>query len=162
MRISRKRAIQKIFEKHGKYAIYITNTGYISRAVYDLFPEMENIFYMQGSMGMAPCIGLGMAINSDRDIVVLSGDGALLMQMGITHTIRDARLRNLSVYVLDNGVHESVGSYRVSPLMKDLAGRSWYPGITNILKIKKDGKLPRVGIDCIKNTKDIKEIFDGE
>ena len=69
-------------------------------------------------------------------------------------------MRNLSVYVLDNGVHESVGSYRVSPLMKDLVGRSWYPGITNILKIKKDGKLPRVGIDCIKNTKDIKEIFD--
>ena len=33
---------------------------------------------MQGSMGLAPCIGLGMAANTDKDIVVLSGDAALL------------------------------------------------------------------------------------
>ena len=87
--LSRREAINMLFERHGEDAIYITNTGYISRAVYYEYPDNSNIFYMQGSMGMAPCIGLGMALNSDRDIVVMSGDGAVLMHLGIIHTIRD-------------------------------------------------------------------------
>ena len=83
--LSRKEAIIDIFYRHGDKAVYVTNTGYISRAVYELYHNNKNIFYMQGSMGLAPCIGLGMAINTDKDIVVLSGDGALLMHLGITH-----------------------------------------------------------------------------
>ena len=69
--LSRKDAINKIFDRHGDDAIYVTNTGYISRAVYNEYPDNKNIFYMQGSMGMAPCIGLGMATSSDKEIVVL-------------------------------------------------------------------------------------------
>ena len=86
---SRKEAINKIFDEHGDKAIYVTNTGYISRAVYNEYPDNKNIFYMQGSMGLAPCIGLGMAMNTNKNVVVLSGDGALLMHLGITHTIAE-------------------------------------------------------------------------
>jgi len=151
--LSRREAINMLFERHGEDAIYITNTGYISRAVYYEYPDNSNIFYMQGSMGMAPCIGLGMALNSDKDIVVLSGDGALLMHLGITHTIRDENLKNLYVYVLDNGCHESVGRYRCSKLEDS------YPGITEIIKISNDGKTNRVELGCETNTKQIKELF---
>mgnify|MGYP003118332212 CR=1 FL=1 len=153
--LSRKEAINKIFEEHGDEAIYVTNTGYISRAVYNEYPDNKNIFYMQGSMGMAPCIGLGMAMNSDKDIIVLSGDGALLMHLGITHTIRDQNLDNLYVYVLDNGCHESVGGYKCSYL----ASNGYYPGITEIIDISNDGKTNRVELDCETNTKQIKELF---
>jgi len=151
--LSRKEAINKIFERHGEDAIYITNTGYISRAVYYEYPDNSNIFYMQGSMGMAPCIGLGMALNTDKDIVILSGDGALLMHLGITHTIRDENLDNLYVYILDNGCHESVGKYKCSELEDS------YSGITDIIKISNDGKAPRVELGCIDNTNQIKELF---
>ena len=150
--LSRKEAINNIFDKHGD-AVYVTNTGYISRAVYNEYPNNKNIFYMQGSMGMAPCIGLGMAMNTDKDIVVLSGDGALLMHLGITHTIRDEKLNNLFVYVLDNGCHESVGKYKCSYL------ENWYSGITEIIEISNDGKTDRVELDCETNTKQIKELF---
>ena len=153
--LSRKEAINRIFEEHGEDAIYVTNTGYISRAVYNEYPDNKNIFYMQGSMGLAPCIGLGMAINTDKNIVVLSGDGALLMHMGITHTIRDQNLDNLYVYVLDNGCHESVGEYKCSYL----AANGYYPGITEIIEISNDGKTDRVELDCETNTKQIKELF---
>ena len=153
--LSRKEAINKIFEEHGDEAIYVTNTGYISRAVYNEYPNNKNIFYMQGSMGMAPCIGLGMAMNTVKKIVVLSGDGALLMHLGITHTIRDADLNNLFVYVLDNGCHESVGGYKCSYL----ASNGYYPGITEIIDISNDGKTNRVELDCETNTKQIKELF---
>ena len=151
--LSRREAINILFERHGEDAIYITNTGYISRAVYYEYPDNSNIFYMQGSMGMAPCIGLGMALNSDKDIVVLSGDGALLMHLGITHTIRDENLDNLYVYILDNGCHESVGKYKCSELEDS------YSGITDIIKISNDGKTNRVELDCETNTKQIKELF---
>ena len=151
--LSRREAINILFERHGEDAIYITNTGYISRAVYYEYPDNSNIFYMQGSMGMAPCIGLGMALNTDKDIVVLSGDGALLMHLGITHTIRDENLDNLYVYILDNGCHESVGKYKCSELEDS------YSGITDIIKISNDGKTNRVELDCETNTKQIKELF---
>ena len=151
--LSRREAINMLFERHGEDAIYITNTGYISRAVYYEYPDNSNIFYMQGSMGMAPCIGLGMALNSDKDIVVLSGDGALLMHLGITHTIRDENLKNLYVYVLDNGCHESVGEYKCSELEDS------YSNIVEIIKISNDGKAPRVELGCIDNTNQIKELF---
>ena len=154
--LSRKEAINKIFDIYGDDAIYITNTGYISRAVYNEYPDNKNIFYMQGSMGMAPCIGLGMAMSSDKDVVVLSGDGALLMHLGITHTIRDESLNNLHIYVLDNGCHESVGEYKCSYL----ATNGYYPGVTEIIEISNDGKAPRVELGCVDNTNQIKEFIN--
>ena len=98
--LSRKSALIDIFNKHGKEAIYITSTGYISREVYGLYPE-NNTFYMQGSMGLAPAIGLGIAMYTDKEVVVIHGDGSHLMHLGLTHTIRDAKLKNLFVYILD-------------------------------------------------------------
>ena len=154
--LSRKEAINKIFDKHGDDTIYITNTGYISRAVYNEYPTNKNIFYMQGSMGLAPCIGLGMAKNTSKDVVVLSGDGALLMHLGITHTIRDENLDNLFVYVLDNHCHESVGKYDCSYL----ALNGYYPGITEIIEISNDGKTDRVELECEENTNQIKEFIN--
>jgi len=153
--LSRKEAIEFIFDKHPG-AIYVTNTGYISRAVYDLYPKNKNIFYMQGSMGLAPCIGMGMALNTYKEVVVLSGDAALLMHLGITHTIADRELGNLFVYVLDNGCHESVGEFFSSQLEDS------YLGIDDIIPITKDGKKGRVELDCEKNTKQIKELFNSE
>ena len=145
--LSRAEAIKEIFSIHGEDTVYVTNTGYISRAVYTLYPNKENIFYMQGSMGLAPCIGLGLAMNTDLDVVVISGDGALLMHYGIVFNIKEENLDNLHVYVLDNGCHESVGGYPCAKLPEEI------PGITDIYKISNDGKCPRVGIECKENTK---------
>ena len=150
--LSRKEAIEFIFDKHPG-AIYVTNTGYISRAVYDLYPKNKNIFYMQGSMGLAPCIGMGMALNTYKEVVVLSGDAALLMHLGITHTIADRELGNLFVYVLDNGCHESVGEFWSSQLEDS------YIGIDEIITISNDGKENRVDLDAKKNTEQIRKLF---
>jgi len=138
--LSRKAALQEIFNKHGQEAVYIAPTGFLSRAVYQLYPTWGNIFYMQGSMGLSPGIGIGIALNTDKEVVVLNGDGGHLMHLGLTHTVRDLKLDNLFVYILDNGVHESVGSQECSVLEKE------YPGVNKIYKISCDGKCPRVAI----------------
>ena len=149
--LSREQAIRAIFKTHGSDAVYIAATGFISRAVYNLFPDNKNIFYMQGSMGLAPAIGLGIALSTDKDVVVLNGDGAHLMHLGLTHTIRDARLDNLFVHILDNGCHESVGGQLCSRLEDS------YPGVTAIWKISCDGKADRVGVGFEENSAELKK-----
>lgn len=147
---SRKQALSDIFEKHGSSSIYVTSTGYISRATYDLLKDENCIFYMNGSMGLAPGIGIGLALNTEKDVVVISGDASLLMHLGLTHTVRDLNLQNLHVYILDNNCHESVGAQPCSALEKS------YPGITQIVPINREGKTPRVGITFEENVKQIK------
>jgi len=147
--------LQEIFHKHGQDAVYITNTGYISRDVYSMFPENENIFYMQGSMGLSPAIGLGISLGTDKDVVALVGDASLLMHLGITHTLRDFAPKNLFVYVLDNGMHESVGQYFCSQLEEE------YPGIEKIYKISPDIKNDRVGVGFEANADAVKRAIDG-
>ena len=73
------------------------------------------------------------------------------MHLGITHTIRDCKLDNLFIYILDNGCHESVGGSKCSPL------ENKYNSITKIYKINKEGKDPRVQLNPIDNKKKFME-----
>ena len=153
--LSREKAIREIFHRHGEDALYVTTTGYISRAIYNFYPKNKNIFYMQGSMGLSPAIAIGLALNSSRVIISINGDASLLMHLGITHTLRDLDIDNLYVYVLDNGCHESVGGQKCSPLEDS------YPGITKIYKVNKEGKTGRVNIDPIVNKKEFMSQIEG-
>ena len=150
---SRADAIRAVFSKHGDEAVYVASTGYIARAIYELHPHKRNVFYMQGSMGLAPAIGLGIALHTSRPVVVVSGDAALLMHLGITHTIRDCGVPNLHVYVLDNGCHESVGGQPSAPL------EGSYPGVREIIRISRDGRAPRVGVTPERNRDDVAAVI---
>ena len=66
---------------------------------------------------------------------------------------RDVAKENLYVYVLDNGCHESVGGQYCSPLEET------YTGITEVIKISCDGKLPRVEIGFEENARNIISMF---
>jgi thiamine pyrophosphate-dependent acetolactate synthase large subunit-like protein len=147
--LSRSKAIEDIFTRHGDDSIYIVSTGYISRAVYSMYPENKRIFYMKGSMGLAPGIALGISKFVKNQVVAIAGDASHLMHLGITHTLRDHSPLNMFYYVLDNGCHESVGQ-QPAPKLRD-----WYVGTTSIYKISCDGKLPRVDIGFKENAKRI-------
>lgn len=67
-------------------------------------------------MGCASAMGLGVALNVERPVLVLDGDGAALMKMGAFATIGAQAPSNLVHLVLDNGVHDSTGGQAtVSP-----------------------------------------------
>ena len=62
------------------------------------------------SMGQGTSIGLGMALaRPDRRVIVCSGDGSLLMNLGSLASIVAANVPNLVVLVFDNGVYEVTG-----------------------------------------------------
>lgn len=67
-------------------------------------------FYMWNSMGMAPSIGLGLALaRPDRRVLVLAGDGSLLMNLSALPTTTMAGVRNLVLVVWDNAGWEITG-----------------------------------------------------
>ena len=66
--------------------------------------------YLSSTMGGAIPLGLGMALaRPEFEVVVLSGDGSLLMNLGCLATIRAAGVTNLTILLLDNGLYEVTG-----------------------------------------------------
>jgi len=91
-------------------ALIICNIGFPSRELYAISDRPEN-FYMLGSMGLASSIGLGMAIaQPNRRIIVLDGDGSVLMNLGTLATIAHHAPKNYHLIILDNCCYGSAGS----------------------------------------------------
>ena len=71
----------------------------------------RDLVLVPSAMGHATSIGLGLALaQPSRRIVVLSGDGSLLMNLGTLVTISAESPANLIVVVYDNGVYEVTGA----------------------------------------------------
>ncbi len=88
--------------------LVIATTGMISRELYVVHDRPEN-FYMCGSMGCALPIGIGVAMNTDRRVIILDGDGAALMSLGSLAVAKFLQLPNLMHYILDNATYASTG-----------------------------------------------------
>jgi phosphonopyruvate decarboxylase len=87
----------------------IASTGYCGRDLYAL-GDAPSQLYMVGSMGCAASLGLGVALaREDRRVIVIDGDGAVLMRMGALATVGFEHPSNLVHIVLDNGRYESTG-----------------------------------------------------
>ena len=106
--MKRKSAINCIMRTVKKDTVVITSTGMISREVYQTKDRDLN-FYMQGSMGNALAIGIGIALNTNKKVVVISGDGAALMSLGTSVLFDGLNLPNLVHYILDNNCHATTG-----------------------------------------------------
>lgn len=100
--------------------LVVCNIGFPSRELYDIDDREEN-FYMIGSMGLASSIGFGLALaRPDKDIVVIDGDGSLLMNMGSLVTIFAHNPKNLTWIVIDNGAYGSTGNQDTYAQLIDL------------------------------------------
>jgi thiamine pyrophosphate-dependent acetolactate synthase large subunit-like protein len=85
--------------------------GGVGNSTFDLIPfDRPQNFYMWNSMGMASSIALGLALaRPDLRVVVLDGDGSILMNLGSLATERTAGVSNLVHVVWDNGGWEITG-----------------------------------------------------
>src|SRR5215211_2670793 len=71
-----------------------------------------NFFYLQHAMGLASSLGLGIALSRpELRVIVLDGDGSVLMNLGGLTTLARYRPRNLLHVVFDNESLLSVGGF---------------------------------------------------
>jgi thiamine pyrophosphate-dependent acetolactate synthase large subunit-like protein len=118
-RPQREAAIQRVYEKLPADALVVCANGHVGREAHRVRDQKGN-FYMIGSMGMAPSIALGVALVSpSRRVVVLDGDGNVLMAMGTLARVAASRPKNLLHVCLDNGEYASTGGQRtISTVVK--------------------------------------------
>ena len=84
-----------------------------------------------GAMGKASSVGLGLAISRpDKKVLVLDGDGSILMNLGSLITIADQQPKNLVHFVFQDGVYYTTGGQPIPGSNKtDLASIAKHAGI---------------------------------
>ncbi len=86
--------------------------GGLGASTYDIAAagDHDRNFYLWGAMGGAVMIGLGIALaQPELPVVVITGDGEMLMGMGSLATVGLQQPKNLSIIVLDNEVYGETG-----------------------------------------------------
>ena len=123
-------AIQEIVRCLDGDELVVSSNGMISRELFTIDDAPRN-FYMIGSMGLASSIGLGLALSLPaRQVVVIEGDGNVLMNLGSTATIGHLGAANLVQVVLDNEAHDSTGGQATvshTVRLEDVARAAGYP-----------------------------------
>ena len=126
-------------------ALIVTGLGSPS---YDVFaaagPDRPHTFYLWGAMGAAVPLGLGLALaQPDRSVVVITGDGELLMGVGALGTVAVQAPANLTTVVLDNGHYGETGMQPShSGLGVDLAAVAAGFGTATTLRVTAPSDLP--------------------
>jgi len=132
-------AIKAIVEQLDDELI-ICNLGFPSRELYSI-KDSPRHFYMLGSMGMASSIGLGLALSQKRKVIVLEGDGSILMNLGSLITIYAQSPKNLILIILDNGCYATTGSQCTYTLQVDLSELARGIGFQKIFKFEKTDEI---------------------
>jgi thiamine pyrophosphate-dependent acetolactate synthase large subunit-like protein len=117
----------------------------LGHPAYDLFAvgDRPANFYTWGSMGVASSIGLGLAMaRRDLHVVVLDGDGSLLMNLGSLATIGWRRPERLTVIVWDNEAYATTGGQDTATKHgADLEAAARAMGVTQAVTVRETRAL---------------------
>jgi sulfopyruvate decarboxylase subunit beta len=126
--------ILKIIAPYLDAKVVVCNLGFPSKELFSIKHQQSN-FYMLGSMGMATPIGLGISLASEKEVVVIDGDGSLLMNPGSLATTAHFAPPNLTIIAVDNSSYGSTGDQpTLTGSCVDLALVAKGFGIKNIVK----------------------------
>ncbi|MEJ2682845.1 MAG: sulfopyruvate decarboxylase subunit beta [Candidatus Sulfobium sp.] len=117
------------------------NLGFPSKELFSLKHQPSN-FYMLGSMGMVTPIGLGLSLSTDREVIVIDGDGSLLMNPGTLATAAHSVPPALTILAVDNSAYGSTGSQPTltgSCVDLELVARGF--GIKNTVKVSTEEEI---------------------
>ncbi|HEV2490079.1 MAG TPA: thiamine pyrophosphate-dependent enzyme [Candidatus Acidoferrales bacterium] len=127
------RAVYAELEK----CLVVTIMGAVAAELQSL-GHRTNFFYLQHAMGLASSTGLGLALcKPNRKIVVLDGDGSLLMNLGTLSTMARYAPKNLLHVVFDNESLLSVGGFPTATgTGTDLEGIARASGIKKAMTVR--------------------------
>jgi thiamine pyrophosphate-dependent acetolactate synthase large subunit-like protein len=139
--LNRRAATARILRGRGD-ALVVTGLG---NPTYDVAAAGETPlnFYLWGAMGGAAMVGLGLALaQPKRRVLVVTGDGEMLMGLGSLATIAAERPRNLAIAVLDNEHYGETGMQAThTGRGVDLAGIARAAGFADAMTIRTEEEL---------------------
>ena len=107
-RLDRREAMRVLLDKRGDLLL-VTGLGSTTWDAAAVGDDARN-FYLWGAMGAAAMVGLGLAVaQRGRRVLVVTGDGEMLMGLGALATIGVQRPPNLALAVFDNGRYAETG-----------------------------------------------------
>lgn len=138
-------------------ALVVTSLGNASYLWASLHHAPEN-FYFEDAMGLTLPLALGLAVAQPaRRVIAVEGDGALLMHLGMLVTIGAVNPSNLTILLIQNGVHGASGGQALTNATLDLAELAQASGISRAENLtqpdslgeKMDSKVRRDGVDVL-------------
>ena len=140
--LDRRQAVPALIGRHQDFLI-VTGLAGTSRDIAALTGDGAHTYTMAGAMGGASMIGLGLALaRPDKRVLVVTGDGELLMNVGSLATIAVLNPPNLSIVCVDNGHYGETGYQRShTSLGVDLEKIAAASGIKRTLAIEQQSEL---------------------
>jgi len=140
-KLSRRAAVARILAERGD-GLVVTGLG---SSTYDCAAvgDHPNNFYLWGAMGSALTVGLGLAMAQPRRrVLVITGDGELLMGLGALATVGMKKPENLAVAVIDNEHYGETGMQRThTSAGVDLAGIALQSGFREAATVRHGNEL---------------------
>jgi thiamine pyrophosphate-dependent acetolactate synthase large subunit-like protein len=107
--LDRREAVPQLIGRHEDF-LFVTGLAGTARDIAALTHDGAHIYTMAGAMGGACMIGLGLALaRPDKRVLVATGDGELLMNIGALATIGVLNPANLAILCVDNGHYGETG-----------------------------------------------------
>lgn len=139
--MDRRDVARKLLAKRGE-ALIVTGLG---STCYDAGAVADHplTFYFWGAMGAAAMAGLGLALaQKDRPVLVLTGDGEMLMGLGALATLGTQAPPNLSIVVIDNELYSETGMQKTHTARGlDMAAMAKAAGFKRTATIRNEAEL---------------------
>lgn len=142
--MNREEAIGIILDNISPTTIIVSTTGKTSRELFELRidrGEEPRDFYTVGSMGCSAAIAFGIASNTEKDTLILDGDGSVIMQMGSLATIGYYQPNNLYHIIFNNRSYESTGGQPTTSDSIDFKGLALANGYKSAVEINTKEQL---------------------
>lgn len=149
--LDRRKAVARLLADRDDDLLIVSGLG---SPTYDVAAAGDHArnFYLWGAMGLAVPIGLGLALaRPGNRVLVVTGDGEMLMGMGSLASVGARRPANLAVCVLDNEAFgETGGQTSHTGLGTDLAAVATASGFTAAMTAGNDGEL-EAAVDLLRH-----------
>src|SRR4029079_11987662 len=140
--LERGEAVPKLIGRHEDFLL-VSGLGGVAHDVGAVAGDSAHVFALGGAMG-APCmVGLGIALaQPSKQVLVVTGDGDLLMNIGALATIAVMNPPNLAIVCVDNGHYGETGWQKShTSLGVDLEKIAAGAGIKRTLTIEKEAEI---------------------
>lgn len=143
-RLNRREVLAQVLEARGD-ALVVPGLG---TSNYDLFAvsPSDNNAYMWNAMGLTVPTAIGLAIaQPKRRVLVVTGDGEMMMGIGSLSVVAAQGLKNLSILVMDNEMFEETGKQSgLSGIRADIAKIARGSGIEKTMDVRNGNEVSRL------------------